>query len=382
MARDSALATTDPIRATPLPMVLEAWRTIPGQFFAIGTGFGLIWGLANGLGWWLGHGSSAPLPMTAHFVYEAVLPMLALVLCIAVADAATHGEPGRMAPYAIAAVTAALVGEAVFIATVPLLGLESCHCTMEDWPRGSRIANMLPDSLIICGFVTAGYRYWRRAALRTARLHAAELERTRVTRQTLESRLQVMQACIEPQFLFDTLAQVERLHSTDPKTAIRLLDELIVYLRAALPHLRETTSTVGKETGLAAAYLNILRLRQGGGLTFTIEVDADAQDATMPPMLLLPLIDRAIGDQSQSPESSLFLRIAVRVVDDRLRLALTAAGSSDRHDAPDGITLTDLGERLAMLYGGNARLDVRTDDRQQYMITLEIPHEQSDRHNR
>ena len=67
-----------------------------------------------------------------------------------------------------------------------------------------------------------------------------------------------MQARVEPRFLFNTLAQVERLYEIDAQRADRMLDDLIVYLRAALPQLRETTSTLSREIELAKAYLNIV----------------------------------------------------------------------------------------------------------------------------
>ena len=109
---------------------------------------------------------------------------------------------------------------------------------------------MLPDSLLICRFITAGYRYRRRrSSQRLARLNARELERAQLVRRTQESRLQAMQACIEPQFLFDTLAAVERIHASDPADGGAPIDELIIYLRAALPHLRESASTSPRRRG-------------------------------------------------------------------------------------------------------------------------------------
>ena len=68
----------------------------------------------------------------------------------------------------------------------------------------------------------------RRAARKTAQvLHDAELHRIRRSRLALESRLQAMQARVEPQFLFNTLAQVERLYEVDPALGARMLDDLI-----------------------------------------------------------------------------------------------------------------------------------------------------------
>jgi sensor histidine kinase YesM len=109
------------------------------------------------------------------------------------------------------------------------------------------------------------------------RMRAAELARTLSRRRTLESRLQAMQARVEPQFLFNTLAQVRELYERDAVVAGRVLDDLISYLRAALPHLRESSSTLGQEIALARAYLDIMQVRLGERLEFSIDRHACRQ---------------------------------------------------------------------------------------------------------
>lgn len=359
----------DPIR--------DAWRHMPGAHFAIAAGLGIAWGLANSLGWLLGDGTDSVAKTTAHFVYEGLLPMLALVLAIGVADQTTRGDPEQVAPYAIAALIAAVAGELVFIATAPLVGLGACHCSMDEWPPGARPANMLPDSLLICGFVALGYCYRRRAAQRNARLHSAQLERARLTRQTQESKLQAMQACIEPEFLFDTLAEVERLHASDADTATRLLDELIVYLRAALPHLRETTSTVAKECDLAYAYLNIQKLRNAGRLAFAFEVDADVQEASMPPMVLLPMLGHAVRVGLDAGAGGESLRIVLQRAAASLRLQVHASGAAFRPGGPGRDIVAGIRERLLALYGDAARIELGADGLRTSTLTLEIPHERA-----
>jgi len=356
-----------------------AWsgvRAVPARHLAIAASLAFAWGCVNALGWWLGSGSADPLRMTAHFVVEALLPMLLLACALAAADAVTRDAPDRVMPYAAGAIAAALLGEAVFRATSPWLGLGACACSMDPWPAGARTANMLPDSLLVCGFVAAGYRYWRRAAQRTARANAAELEHARVMRQTQESRLQAMQACIEPRFLFETLGDVDRLHAADARTAVRLLDDLIVYLRAALPHLKESTSTVAKESELATAYLNIQRLRRGGWPAFRIDVAADAHDARMPPMLLLPLIGHAAAPGKTAAPTLDPLTIRIDVAGAMLRMTLRAGGGAFAPDGPGGAVVAGGRGRLSGRFAGAARVAV---DEDQHGITMEFPHERPGR---
>jgi len=103
----------------------------------------------------------------------------------------------------------------------------------------------------------------RREARAAAALHKAEADRHLLSRQAVEAELKLLQAQVEPHFLFNTLASVQYLIETDPKEANVLLGHLIGYLRAALPQLRASSSTLAREISLAEAYLNVLRIRIG-----------------------------------------------------------------------------------------------------------------------
>jgi LytS/YehU family sensor histidine kinase len=182
-------------------------------------------------------------------------------------------------------------------------------------------------------------------------LHTAELDRIRRSRIALESRLQAMQARVEPQFLFNTLAQVGRLYEVAPATAAHMLDELIAYLRAAMPLMRDTSSTVAREVDLARAYLDIVAVRLGDRLRVSIDLPAAARDVRMPPMMLLPLVDHAIVyGIERSVTATGTIRIETRVGNGRLRLAITDSGAGFVPDG-DGDGIASVRERLAALYG-------------------------------
>lgn len=105
----------------------------------------------------------------------------------------------------------------------------------------------------------------RKAALdAAARGQAAE-------RAALQAKLSALQAQVEPHFLFNTLANLKYLMRTEPAAALTMLDHLTDYLHSALPDLRAVSSTVGRELGLAQAYLSIMQIRMGERLRFTIE---------------------------------------------------------------------------------------------------------------
>ncbi len=212
-----------------------------------------------------------------------------------------------------------------------------------------------------------------RAARRTGQLlRVAELERLKRSKQALESQLQAMQARVEPRFLFNTLAQVEQLYRDDPPLAARMLDELIAYLRAAMPRMRDTASTVGQEVDLVRAYLGIVRMRLGERLDFRLDLPADAHHARMPPMMLLPLVDHAVvhGLERGAAEGRLDLR--VEVGGGRLRLLLRDTGAGFLPD-PARDALPELQDRLRALYGNDAALRLAPDADRGTRAVLDLP---------
>lgn len=96
-------------------------------------------------------------------------------------------------------------------------------------------------------------------------LHRAELEGLAFERDMAEARLQVLQARIEPHFLFNALANVRRLYQTDRAAGREMLDTLMRVLDVALPHMREARSCVGRELALAEAYLACSKSAWGAG---------------------------------------------------------------------------------------------------------------------
>ncbi|HEY5676046.1 MAG TPA: histidine kinase, partial [Myxococcales bacterium] len=142
--------------------------------------------------------------------------------------------------------------------------------------------------------VVAGVILREKHARDAARIAQAEAERHQAEKNVLEARLQLMQAQVEPHFLFNTLANVQHLVETDPPAASRMLDSLIQYLRAALPQMREASTTLGREVDMARAFLEIHRVRMGTRLEFAIEVPPPLRDRAFPPMMLISLVENAI----------------------------------------------------------------------------------------
>lgn len=369
----SAIATPPTWRT-----VIEAWRDIRRDQIVTFLLFGVaifLYQSGGNLRMMLLHPEFGNRPyLLAISMLRDVLGALALLACVAVAERLGERRT-RQAAYLGAIVVAAAIAAPLWMiprAATYLLGAPGTAGASADERLQDLVGALFSGFfqwLILGGAITFIYVDYHRARAARERLHAAELERSRAARRTLESRLQAMQARVEPQFLFNTLQQVHDLYRDDAARGERMLTELIAYLRAAMPRMRDTSSSVGQEIELARAYLAIVEVRLGDRLRLAI--DPPAADARMPPMTLLPLIDRAILRLSASGEGGA-IGIRCRIADRRIRLVVadTAAAFLPRDDDAD---IAGIRERLAALYGNAASLELHRLEGLASEAVVEIP---------
>ena len=206
-----------------------------------------------------------------------------------------------------------------------------------------------------------------------ARILRAEAERHQLEKNMLEAQLALMQAQVEPHFLFNTLANVQHLVETDPEAASRMLASLIRYLRAALPQMREAATNLGRELDMARAYLEIQQVRMGARLDYAIDVPEGLRARAFPPMMLISLVENAIkhGVDPCCECSS----ITIRAAEDagRLRISVVDTGEGIRPSAGGGVGLANIRERLKALYGPQARLAVEENTPHGVVASIEVP---------
>lgn len=188
-----------------------------------------------------------------------------------------------------------------------------------------------------------------------AQMLKSDADRATLSKQAIEAELKLMQAQVEPHFLFNTLASVQFLTETDPPKAGMMLGHLLAYLRAALPQLRSNSTTLGQETELATAYLSIMQMRMGQRLAFTIDVPAELRTARFPPMLLLSLVENAIKHGLEPRAEGGTIALEARFKAGRVVVVVLDNGRGLGNKIGNGVGLTNLRERLHGLYGENAR---------------------------
>jgi len=341
---------------------------VPAQLAWIALAFGLAKTCFDTAAMWTLYPDN-PLwrPAGTALVWNVSL-IVSLLLGMAAAERSTPSHRHIGYRYVAAAAGAALIGSALGAALEKGLRLDCCYGDGAPPSFFSVFASGITINLMICELVAVAFIYRRNALARLQSLHGAQLELAELAKQTHEAGLQAMQARVEPQFLFSTLTQVEQLYEHDPPRAGRMLDELIVYLRAALPNLRDTSSTVDKEIALTQAYVNIARIRLDDELACEIAVASETRDARFPPMVLLPLIDYVVG--TMPPKH---LRIDVTVAASKVHVLIRWDRGADGR----GTIIETLRDRLRALYSDGARIEQVQADADDVQIAVEVPHERT-----
>jgi len=229
--------------------------------------------------------------------------------------------------------------------------------------------------------VVHGVMTWSRVGLlgtsweerKIAEFMAREQVRTLSTeKQLVEAQMRLLQAQIEPHFLFNTLANVVSLIEPAPHKATLMLEHFIAYLRASLAASRSTQGTVAQEAKLLRDYLALIKIRMGDRLQYAIEVDPSLEAAPLAPMLLQPVVENAIKHGLEPKIEGGHLRVSLQRRGPRMLATIEDDGMGFRPKAGAGVGLSNLRERLAVLYDGDAH--VRIEERAPgTAVLIEIP---------
>jgi two-component sensor histidine kinase len=216
----------------------------------------------------------------------------------------------------------------------------------------------------------------QRDARVNAQLLAFERERRELERQAIEARTQLLRSQIQPHFLFNTLANVQALVDAGSPHASRVLASLIAYLKAAVPQLDESSSTLGREVELVRAYLELMRMRMPDRLQFALDVDPAVLPLRCPPTTLLTLVENAVRHGIDPAEDGGAIDIAVRRAggDVLIRVEDSGAGPAAT-DAGPGTGLKALRERLALAFGEAAALRLFAREPRGFTVEVQFPAE-------
>ena len=273
----------------------------------------------------------------------------------------TNGEPtaGVSAFFAATTIAGVLVG--LFLSRALLGGIPGWERV--DWsPQRSWISFGTVSVLVS---VIWGMWAWAEWSERRLRLQAKEAE------------LKLLQAQMEPHFLFNTLANVRSLIDCDAPAAGELLDAFTDHLRASLSLMRADSVPLAQELDMVSHYLKLMQLRMCERLRFRIEADDAARLVRVPPLLLQPLVENAVQHGLECSVEPGEIVVRARVGGGRLVLSVEDDGVG--LDAPrpartgNGMATQNIRDRLHTRWGDAARLRLEPRQPRGVVATLELP---------
>jgi len=182
-------------------------------------------------------------------------------------------------------------------------------------------------------------------------------------RAETDLRLTVLQAQVEPHFLFNTLASVRSLVTTDPSRAAQTIDALARHLRATLPKFRAETgvapSTLAEQFAICASYLELMQLRIGDRLSVTLDLPPELRAAPFPPLLLISLVENAIKHGVEPKPGAVRVALRARALEgDRLEIAVEDDGAGLALGMGQGTGLENVRAQLVMRFGALASFEL------------------------
>ena len=212
-----------------------------------------------------------------------------------------------------------------------------------------------------------------RLRLRNEMIEQERIKRMALEKESLSANLRMLQAQIEPHFLFNTLSNIVSLIDTQPAKGKSMLLDLTKYLRTSLSRTLPKKTTLDQEIEMIQAYLNIQKIRMDERLNFIIDVPENLRQLSFPPMLLQPLVENAIkhGLEPKVEGGKILISAAEENSLMRIEVADTGMGFSDLNKS--GVGIANVRERLALLYGEKGRLMIEENKPHGVRATIEVP---------
>jgi signal transduction histidine kinase len=185
-----------------------------------------------------------------------------------------------------------------------------------------------------------------------------EAERERLGRQLSESQLRLLQAQIEPHFLFNTLGAVQHLAEAGAPRAAELTANLITFLRASLSGMRAETVTLAEDFALIDAYLKVMKIRLGDRLRFILDLPVPLGEKRLPSMMLLTLVENAIKHGIEPSLRGGAVNVSATQLNGAIRVRVQDTGQGMNDNSQFGLGLTNVRERLQLAYGDNAAVSI------------------------
>lgn len=243
-----------------------------------------------------------------------------------------------------------------------LTGVLLNHQSFNFWTQEPRKALGFLILSLVAGAVSTYYFMSREqlATVREDRAHA-DAQAQAAQRHAAESQLKLLQTQLEPHMLFNTLANLRVLIDLDPARAQAMLDHLVAYLRATLDASRATRHSLQAEFDRLRDYLELMTVRMGPRLHYTLDLPPALAQRQVPPLLLQALVENSIKHGLEPKVEGGSITVSAALTDGLLTLDVADTGVGSPIDlnqpaAGNSFGLAQVRERLQTSFGDQGAL--------------------------
>jgi len=201
-----------------------------------------------------------------------------------------------------------------------------------------------------------------------------ENENRRLMEAKAKSDIELLKRQLRPHFLFNTLNNIYSLalkNSDQTARSILKLSNLLEYL---VYQAGEEQVALIQEIDLVKNYIDLEVLRYGNELKIQLDIDEVDQSVKTAPLILLPFVENCFKHGGKNEKGVFWIKVKVRVFEKVLTVFIENSKSKSIRDGkPDtpGVGLTNITERLDILYPGNYKLETEN-SANFYSVKLEL----------
>lgn len=244
----------------------------------------------------------------------------------------------------------------------------------EDYYISSNLAyifyGVIP-SFVACIF----YAFWSRSTNLSRKISEQEYQLLTMEKLKTQAQLTALEARINPHFLYNSLNSIAGLIHEDQDKAEDMTVELSKLFRASTGRNNKSNHTIGEEISLIKSYLAIEQMRFGDRLKFELDVQQNLNERLIPRFLLQPLVENAIKHGISKITSNGEIRVTIKEVEDEIQIDIHDNGPNFGESVSGGYGLKSVKDKLALVYGNQASLDISNHPIKNIQISIDKNHD-------
>lgn len=214
--------------------------------------------------------------------------------------------------------------------------------------------------------------YWLRTRSITRKISEQEYQLLNLEKLKSKAQLDALEAKINPHFLYNSLNSIAGLIHDKPDKAEEMTIHLSKLFRYTTGRTQENFHTLADELEIIKAYLTIEEVRFGHRLTYAIDCDENILEEKIPRFLLQPLVENAIKHGISKIASAGIISVKITTLENKILIKIHDNGPDFGESFGGGFGLRSIKEKLKIVYGDKATIDIKNQPEKTVMIYLPL----------